>query len=63
MRFRKPVKFLDFLTREEDGEEQMEYLLIVAMIVLPLLVAVTWLWEMLIRYYSVIRFTVDMPFF
>ena len=37
--------------------------LIVAMVVLPMMFGVRWLWEMLIHYYNVIRFTVDMPFF
>ena len=47
----------------EDGDEPLEYMLIVAMVVLPLFVAVRWTWLALVHYYGVISFTLDMPVF
>ena len=51
------------LFADERGAEQMEYLLILAAVVLPLVVASRLLWAVLLRYFSVEALILDLPLF
>ena len=47
----------------ERGAEQMEYLLIFAAVVLPLVYAVRLMWAVLLYYFTSESLVVDLPFF
>ena len=49
--------------QDERGAEQMEYLLILAFVVLPMIVAVRLMWAVLLFYFAVESLFVDLPFF
>ena len=56
----------DSLTRllhDERGAEQMEYLLILALLIMPVTIAVRLFWAMLLFYFTVETLVVDLPFF
>jgi hypothetical protein len=48
---------------DEQGAEQMDYLLVFAAIVVPLVVAARLLWVVLLHYFAVEAFVVDLPLF
>ena len=51
------------LDRHEGGAEQMEYLLILAAVVIPMTVAVRLMWGVLLRYFTIESFVIDLPLF
>jgi Flp pilus assembly pilin Flp len=51
------------LLRCEQGAEQMEYLLIVAAVVVPLVYAVRLMWAVLLHYFTVESLVIDLAFF
>ncbi len=51
------------LARCERGAEQMEYLLIFAAVVLPLVYAVRLMWAVLLYYFTSESLVIDLPFF
>jgi hypothetical protein len=51
------------LAADERGAEQMDYLLIFAAVVLPMALAARLLWSVLLYYFTVEAFVVDMPLF
>ncbi len=51
------------LCRCERGAEQMEYLLVLAAIVLPMIVAARLLWVVLLYYFTLESLVIDLPFF
>ena len=51
------------LLSDERGAEQMEYLLILAAVVLPMIVAARLLWAVLLYYFTVEALVVDLPLF
>ncbi len=51
------------LLDDDRGAEQMEYLLIFAAIVLPMAVAARLLWAVLLHYFGIAAFVIDLPLF
>jgi hypothetical protein len=47
---------------DERGAEQMEYLILLAGLVLPLLLAARLMWAVLLYYFRLEAFVVDLPF-
>jgi len=45
------------------GAEQADYLLVLAGVVLPSIVAARLLWQVLLRYFTLIALVVDLPLF
>lgn len=54
---------LAVLAADESGEEDMEYLLILAMVVLPMVVAARMMWAVLLNYFTIGAFVIDSPLF
>ena len=54
-------RWRDFLA-DERGAEQMEYLILLAGVVLPLLLAARLMWAVLLYYFRIEAFVVDLPF-
>jgi hypothetical protein len=50
------------LLQRENGQATLEYLLILALVVIPLYPVVQMLFRILLRYYEVISFFLSMPF-
>jgi Flp pilus assembly pilin Flp len=51
------------LLQDEAGAEQMEYVLLMAMVIVPLAVAIRLFWATLLFYFTVESLVVDLPFF
>jgi hypothetical protein len=51
------------LLRDERGDEQMAYLIIVAAVVLPLWIAARLFWAVLLFYFTVESLIIDLPLF
>jgi Flp pilus assembly pilin Flp len=51
------------LAGDDRGAEQMEYVLILAAVVLPMIVAVRLMWGVLLYYFTVESFVIDLPLF
>jgi hypothetical protein len=49
--------------RCERGAEQLEYLLVFAAVVLPMVVAARLLWAVLLQYFTLLALVVDLPLF
>ncbi len=57
------MNLISALHRDETGAEQLAYLLIVALVILPLWLVVRLLWAVLLRYHYIGALIVDMPLF
>jgi len=62
-RFGLSHRWSRLLREEKGGIEQVEYLLIIAFVVLPVFLAIKLLWSVLQYYYYVQALVVDMPWF
>jgi len=51
------------LVRDDRGAEQMEYILILAAVVLPMVVAARLMWGVLLYYFTIESFVIDLPLF
>ena len=51
------------LAADEQGAEQMDYLLVLAAVVLPMFVAARLLWAVLLYYFALEALVVDLPLF
>jgi Flp pilus assembly pilin Flp len=60
---RRPRRGWSALLRDEAGAEQMEYLLIFAGVVLPLIVASDLMWQVLLYNFTLESFVIDLPLF
>lgn len=57
-----PAHAADVL-RDERGAEQMEYVLIVAAVIVPLVIATRLFWAVLLFYFAVETLVIDLPLF
>jgi hypothetical protein len=51
------------LLANESGAEQLDYLLILAAVVIPLVLAVRLMWTVLVSYFRIESLVVDLPLF
>ena len=57
------LRAVSALSRDEAGEEQMEYILILALVIVPMVVAARLMWAVLLHYYTLGAFVIDSPLF
>lgn len=57
------IGLLAWLAVDEAGEEEMSYLLIFALVVLPMVYAARLLWTVLLAYFTIGSFVIDAPLF
>ena len=63
LRRRGQNRAVRFLLDAEEGAEQMDYILVFTLVLLPLYVVVRMFWEMLLYYYQLEALVFDAPFF